>query len=226
MTLTLYYHPLSSYCHKVLIALYENELPFEKRLVDLGDAAERAALLALWPIGKFPVLRDEARDRTVPESSIIIEYLEQFAPRNRLIPADPDEALQARLQDRFFDLYVMEPMQKIIGDRLRPADKTDAFGVGEAKVRLKTAYGMLEARLQDGAWAAGRHFTIADCAAGPPLFFANMLVPFEEEYPVLAAYFERLRRRPSYARVLDEARPFLHMVPRERTENSASTGGQ
>jgi len=224
MSLTLYFHPLSSYCHKVLIALYEKDLAFEKRAVDLGNEAERAALLALWPVGKFPVLRDEAHDRTVPESSIIIEYLDGLCAQPRMIPADPDEALQVRLQDRFLDLYVHSPMQKIVGDRLRPPGQADPFGVKEAKARLALAYGMLDARLKDRTWMEGGHFTMADCAAAAPLFFASMLVPFETGYPALGAYFERLKQRPSYARALEEARPFLHMVPRERAEN-ASTGG-
>lgn len=226
MSLTLYYHPLSSYCHKVLIALYEKGLPFERRVVDLGNEAERAAFVALWPIGKFPLLRDEMRGRTVPESSTIIEYLDGLSPEPRLIPADPDVGLQVRLQDRFLDLYVHGPMQKIVGDRLRPADQTDPFGVKEARARLELAYGMLDVRLQGRAWMEGQHFTMADCAAGPPLFFGSMLVPFAAGYPTLAAYFERLKQRPSYARVLEEARPFLHMVPRERSEDGASTGGQ
>ena len=108
MSLTLYFHPLSSFCHKVLIALYENDTPFTPNIVDLMDEAQRAALVKLRPTGKFPVLRDEARDRTIPESSIIIEYLAQHYPgRTALIPADADLALQTRLQDRFFDLDVM-----------------------------------------------------------------------------------------------------------------------
>jgi glutathione S-transferase len=207
MSLTLYFHPLSSYCHKVLIALYEKDLPFEKRAVDLGNDAERAALLALWPIGKFPVLHDEAHGRTVPESSIIIEYLDGLCAKPRMIPADPDEALQVRLQDRFLDLYVHSPMQKIVGDRLRPPGEADPFGVKEAKARLELAYGMLDARLRDRTWIEGEHFTMADCAAAPPLFFGSMLVPFETGYPALGAYFERL-------------------VPRERDESSLSTGGE
>jgi glutathione S-transferase len=126
MTLVLYFHPLSSFCQKALIALCENGTPFEPRIVDLSDEASRAAFLRLWPIGKFPVLRDEARDRLIPESSVIIEYLDQHYPGPApLVPADPDLALKTRLADRFYDLYVHEPMQKIVGDRLRPAGERD-----------------------------------------------------------------------------------------------------
>src|SRR5262245_38217849 len=106
MALILYYHPLASFCWKVLIPLYENDTPVESRIVDLMDEASAAAFKRLWPIGKFPVLRDEARDATIPESSIITEYLDQHYPgRTRLVPADADLARQTRFRDRFYDLY-------------------------------------------------------------------------------------------------------------------------
>src|ERR1700704_5592270 len=134
MSLTLYFHPLSSFCHKVLIALYENDTPFTPQLVNLQDEEERAAFRKMWPIGKFPLLRDEARDWTVNESSIIIEYLDQHFPgRTRFIPDDPELARQMRFRDRFFDLYIHMQMQKIVSDRLRPADKKDPHGVEEAR---------------------------------------------------------------------------------------------
>ncbi len=122
MSLHLYFHPLASFCHKALIALYENDTPFEAIFVDLGKEADRAALLKLWPVGKFPVLRDEARDQTVPESTVPHRVSGSAIIRagRELIPADPDRAWQTRLRDRFYDLYVHEPMQKIVGDRLRP----------------------------------------------------------------------------------------------------------
>ena len=137
MSLTLYYHPLASFCWKVLIALYENDTPFKPHLVDLGDPASSAAFKAIWPIGKFPVLRDDARDRTIPETSIIIEYLAQYYPGGtELVPADADVARQTRLWDRFYDLYVSEPMQKVVGDRIRPVGTKDPFGVEAAKTTL------------------------------------------------------------------------------------------
>src|ERR1700687_5396665 len=145
MSLKLYFHPLSSFCQKALIALYENDTPFEPHLVNLGDATSRAEFLKIWPIGKFPVIRDEAKNRTVPESSIIIEYLAQNYPgRTQLIPADADRAWQTRLSDRFYDLYVHEPMQKVVGDRLRPAASKDPFGVEQARARIQTSYGMID----------------------------------------------------------------------------------
>jgi glutathione S-transferase len=145
MSLKLYFHPLASFCWKALIALYENDTPFEPHVVDLGNEAERTAFLKIWPLGKFPVLRDDARDRTIPESTIIIEYLAQHYPgRTQLVPTDADLARQTRFRDRFYDLYVHEPMQKIVIDRLRPAGKSDSHGVELAKAQLGTAYGMIE----------------------------------------------------------------------------------
>jgi glutathione S-transferase len=214
MSLTLYFHPLASFCQKALIALYENDTPFSPQMVDLGNEAERTALLKLWPIGKFPVLRDAARDRTVPESSIIIEYLDRYYPgRTHFVPADADLAWQTRLRDRFYDLYVHEPMQKIVGDRLRPREKADPFGLEEARARLQTSYDMIEQEMATRTWAMGDHFTLADCAACPSLFYANKVFPFGGTHKNVAAYFDRLKVRPSYARVLAEAEPYLKLFP-------------
>jgi glutathione S-transferase len=214
MTLKLYFHPLSSFCQKALVALYENDTPFEPVIVDLGDPAQRDALLKLWPIGKFPVLRDEARDQTIPESNVIIEYLAQYYPgKIQLVPADADLAWQTRLRDRFFDLYVNEPMQKIVGDRRRPADAKDPHGVEQARARLAEAYAMIEAQMAGKTWAMGDAFTMADCAAAPALFYANLVLPFGEAHKNVAAYFERLTARPSFARAVKEAQPYFHFFP-------------
>ena len=215
MSLKLHFHPLASYCHKVLIALYENDTPFTPNKVDLSNEGERAALLQMWPIGKFPVLRDAAREQTVPESTIIIEYLDRHYPgATRFIPADADRAWQTRLSDRFYDHYVHEPMQKIVGDRLRPEGKKDPHGVEEARARLRTSYGMIDQEMATRRWAMGEEFSLADCAAAPSLFFANEVMPLGEEHANVAAYLGRLKARPSYARVLKEAEPYFAMFPR------------
>lgn len=214
MSLTFCFHPLASYCQKALIALYENDTPFTPQMVDLGNEAERAALLKLWPIGKFPVLRDAARDRTVPESSIIIEYLNRHYPgRTQFVPADADLAWQTRLRDRFYDLYVHDPMQKIVGDRLRPKQQSDPFGVEEARSRLRISYDIIDREMAGKTWAMGDHFTLADCAACPSLFYADKVLPFGGTHNNVAAYFDRLKARPSYARVLAEAEPYLKLFP-------------
>jgi glutathione S-transferase len=215
MSLTLHFHPLASFCWKALIALYENDTPFAPNMVDLGNAAERAALFKMWPIGKFPVLRDNARDQNVPESSIIIEYLDRHYPgRTQFIPADPDLAWQARLRDRFYDLYLHLPMQKIMVDRLRPEGKGDPHGVEEARGQLRTSYRMIEAQMAGSTWAMGEAFGLADCAAMPALFYGNMVEPFGDAHRNITAYFERLKARPSVARVLKEAEPYFNMVPK------------
>ena len=215
MSLTLHMHPLSSYCWKVLIALYENDTPFEARILDLSDPAVVAAFKALWPTTKMPLLCDTARDRTVPETSIIIEYLQAAYPGPvRFIPDDPDAALRTRLMDRLFDLYVMTPMQAIVGDRIRPADVAkDPYGVARARAQLAMAYDLLEAELAGRAWAAGDDFSLADCAAAPALFYANKLAPLGETHANVSAYLDRLLARPSFTRVLREAEPYFAMFP-------------
>jgi glutathione S-transferase len=214
MALSLYFHPLASYCWKALIALYENETPFTPLLVDLGDAEQRAAFYKLAPLGKFPVLADDANGRVVPESTIIIEYLATHYPgRTLLIPQDPELALEARLQDRFFDQYVHEAMQKHVGDKLRPPAERDPHGVAQAHAQLEKAYGILEASLATRTWAAGESFGLADCAAAPALYYANLVHPLTDSYPHVKAYLARLQQRPSFARVLREAEPYFSMFP-------------
>jgi glutathione S-transferase len=214
VSLTLYYHPLASFCQKVLIALYENDTPFEPHLVDLGDETASAAFRRMWPIGKMPVLRDDVRERTVAESSIIIEYLAQHHPGERqLLPGDPEQSLQVRFLDRFYDLYVQEPMQKIVTDRLRPAGSNDPHGVELARRQLLTAYGVIERDMATRQWAAGGRFTMADCAAAPALFYADKVVPCIEGHGNVAAYLTRLMERPSFARVIAEAQPYMNLFP-------------
>lgn len=212
-TLKLYYHPLSSYCWKALIALYENDTPFEPVMTD--DAERWARLAAIWPAKRFPVLVDG--EQVVPETSIIIEYLVLHHPGAFLaIPSGTDAALEVRLMDRLFDNYVMTPIQNIVADRIRPEGvNKDPHGVSRNGEMLATSYALLEARLAGRNWAAGDTFTLADCAAFPALFYANKVAPFGDEYPVLSAYLNRLKARPSIARVLKEAEPYLHMFPEE-----------
>ena len=212
MSLTLYYHPLSSFCWKALIALYEADLAFEPRMVNLGDPADRAAFQAVWPLAKFPVLRDGARGQTVPESTIVIDYLARtFPAAASLVPADPDLAWQTRLRDRLIDSYIHLPFQQIVSERLRPDDKKDPFGVGQARDAIRQGYDLIAPMIGD-AWAMGGTFTLADCAALPALFYADYAVPLGE-WPGLAAYLGRLKARPSVARVLAEAAPWFQYFP-------------
>jgi glutathione S-transferase len=214
MALTLYFHPLASYCWKVLIALYENETPFEPRVVDLSQESERAVLAKLWPLLKFPVLVDDANGRVVPESSIIIEYLAtHHRGPSALIPQDSDAALEVRLMDRFFDQQLHEPMQKHVGDKLRAADRRDPFGVEQAHAQIEKGYDFLEQRLNGRKWAAGDTFTLADCAAAPALYYADRIHPITPARGTLSAYLQRLHARPSFARTFAEAQPYLHFFP-------------
>jgi glutathione S-transferase len=214
MALTLYLHPLSSYCHKALIALYENGTPFTPQLVELHKAESREPFLKLWPVGKFPVLTDG--ERIVPESTPIIDYLALHYPGAvTLIPRDPKAAFEVRARDRFYDLHVHSHMQAIIGNRIRPEGKKDDFGVDKATKAMHVALAIAEQNMTGRDWAAGDSFSLADCAAAPALFYVNEAIePLAGRYPALTAYLDRLKSRPSYARVLEEAKPYFQMLPR------------
>lgn len=212
MALTLYYHPFSSYSWKALIAFHETGAPFTPRRIDDPQAA--AEWLERWPVARFPVLVDDASNLTLPEASIIIEYLDgrHPGPQQSLLPADPDQRLQVRLLDRVFDNYVHASLQKIVGDRLRDAANRDTQGVDEARSKLSVTYAWLDARVGN-AWAAGDAFTLADCAAAPALFYADWVHPIGGGFPALSAYRARLLARPSVKRVVDDARPMRHLFP-------------
>lgn len=215
MALKLYYHPLSSYCWKVLIALYEGGVAFEPELVDLQDPDARERFIRMTPLGKFPVLVDDEASKGFPESSIIIEYLaNRFPAAAKLIPQDKDLALRVRLSDRFYDLYVHDKMQKIVGDRLRPEGKKDPEGVERARNELEIALALVDRDMAEGGWATGLTFTMADCAAAPALYYANQVAPFGDSHPGAARYLDRLMARPSFARVLSEAEPYFAMFPK------------
>jgi len=225
MSLKLYFHPLASFCHKALIAFYENGIPFEPVIVDLLDEASSVSFRAIWPMAKMPVLRDDERDRTVAESTIIIEYLEAYYPGGtRFLPTDADRAWQTRMWDRFYDHYVQEPMQKIVTDRLRPAGKNDTYGVEQAEAQLHEAYEVIEQEMEAKTWMIGDAFTLADCAAAPALFYANTAVPFSNTHGKLTAYLGRLMARPSFARVLKEAQPYFTLFPMEKKPQIAGPG--
>jgi glutathione S-transferase len=212
MNLTLYSHPLSSCCWKVLIALYENGTPFDARMVNLGDPEAKAAFKTLWPTAKIPLLQDG--NEVLPETSIMIEHIEQRYPgKVRLIPQDPHEHLRVRLWDRLFDLYVMAPMQRFIAQQLRPAAERDAGIIADSLTELRNAYDMIEDRRGACVWAAGESFSMADCAAAPALFYAHIVAPFSPSHVNLARYFDRLMARPSVKQVITEARPYFHYFP-------------
>jgi len=211
--LTLHYHPLSSYCHKVLIALDELGIEVDKRLLNLGDPTERAAFLALWPTGKMPLLVDQGQP--IPETSIIIEHLQRHhaGPGRTLIPHEPDAALQVRLWDRLFDQYVTTPMQACTANLLRQEDDRDALGAAQARKALSSAYVWIDRHLDGRIWLSGDAFSMADCAAAPALFYAVTYVPLAPQQGHLAAYFERLMAHPSVARTIEQARPYFKFYP-------------
>lgn len=212
MTLTLYAHPLSSYCQKVLISLYENGTPFDWRVVAPDNPAAGEELVALWPLNRMPMLRDG--ERTVVESSIVIEYLDRHYPGAvRLIPVDLDIALEVRMLDRFFDNYIHAPLQKMVFDSLRAEADRDSVGVAEARTLLDTAYAWLDQRMDGRRWAVADVFSLADCAAAPALFYVDWAYAIPDSLVHLKAYRQRLLARPSFARAVDEARPYRSYFP-------------
>uniref|UniRef100_E1TBH0 Glutathione S-transferase domain protein n=1 Tax=Burkholderia sp. (strain CCGE1003) TaxID=640512 RepID=E1TBH0_BURSG len=212
MSLKLYAHPFSSYCQKALIALYENGTPFEFRLLAHDNPQVMAEFAELWPIKRFPVLVDGGH--TVMEASIIIEYLGLHYPGPvALLPADARAALEVRGMDRFFDNYISTPQQKVVFDSLRPEAERDKRGVAEARAMLDTAYAWLDKTMADREWAAGGTFSLADCAAAPALFYADWTHPIDARFAQVRAYRERLLARPSFARAVDEARPYRPLFP-------------
>jgi glutathione S-transferase len=210
MSLEFFAHPFSSYCQKALIAFYENDIAFTYRMLE--EPGVGAEFEALWPIKRFPILREG--DRVIMEASTIIEHL-QVKHRGpvRLIPDDPDLAGEARMLDRIFDNYVMTPQGKFVYDALRPADQRDPLGVDEARQMLDASYAWLDQRMADRTWAVGETFTLADCAAAPSLFYADWTYAIPERFAHLKAYRTRLLQRPSFARAVDEARGYRHYFP-------------
>jgi glutathione S-transferase len=212
MSLTLHAHPFSSYCQKVLVALYENETPFTFRMLAFDDPEAGKEFARLWPIEHMPIFVDDGR--VIAESSIVIEHLQLRHPGPvRLIPADAEVALEARFMDRVFDNHVMTPMQRIVFDFIRPPEKRDPMGVENARGKLDKSYAWLDSRLEGRAWAAGDAFTLADCAAAPALFYADWVHPVPEGLPRLRDYRARLLKRPSFARCVEEGRPYRHLFP-------------
>ena len=212
MSLALYGHPFSSYTQKVLVALYENATPFEFRCLGPDTPEHTAEWLRRWPLRKFPLLLDG--ERQLVETSVIIEYLQLAHPGPvRLHPAEALAALDVRFLDRFFDLHVMDAVQLAVDSALKRAPTTSAEGRALAAERLERSYAWLEGHLAGKAWAAGADFTMADCAAAPSLFYADWTHPIADRYPLLRAYRTRLLARPSFARAVEEARPFRPLFP-------------
>jgi glutathione S-transferase len=212
MTLQLFAHPFSSYCQKALIAFYENDTPFTFRMLSSDEPGNGEEFAKLWPIKRFPVLLDDGR--TILEATSIIEHLTVRHPGPvRLIPEDPDAAVEVRMMDRVFDNYVMTPQGSIVFNSLRQPQDRDPYGDTQARSMLETSYAWLDERMADREWAVGETFTLADCAAAPSLFYADWTHPIDPRFGNLLAYRRRLLARPSFARAVDEARPYRSYFP-------------
>lgn len=213
MSLRFHFHPLSSYCHKALIALYENGTEFEPVVLNLMDPEAAARFRKISPFGKMPVLEDTKRGHIVNEATIVIEYLdEHYRGRVKFIPADADQGWQTRMWDRFFDNYLHDSMQRVVADSFRADGSHDPYTVEQCKKRIFEVYDYLERHMKGREWI-GADFSLADCAAAPALFYANTIYPLGKQYPESRAYLGRLMTRPSYARALEEAEPFFNFFP-------------
>ena len=212
MSLQLFAHPFSSYCWKVLIALWENELPFTYRTLGPEHPENGAEWARRWPMRKMPVLLDG--EHLIVETTAIIEHLQLIRGGPvRLIPDPGARAIEVRMMDRIFDNYVMTPMIKLVSDAMRSPEMRDTQGCAEARQTLATIYGWLDERLADRAWAAGEEFSLADCAGAPLLFYADWVHPIPEGLQALRSYRARLLSRPSVARAVEEARPYRQSFP-------------
>jgi glutathione S-transferase len=212
MALQLYFHPFSAYCQKVLISLYDNGTPFERNVLEGPGSPADQRLAELWPIKRWPVLLDG--DRAVPEATCIVEYLDLYHPGPvRMIPEDPKAALETRFMDRFFDNYIGGPILQIVFNELRPQEARDPHGVKQSRELMDTAYAWLDKTMANREWAAGSRYTLADCSAAPFLFYADWTHRIPQRYANVHAYRRRLLAYPSFARIVDEARPYRDLFP-------------
>lgn len=208
--LTLYGHPISSYTWKVLTALYENATAF--RFVTL-DQDTYPDFIARWPLGTFPVLFDSDRERMITETSVIIEYLDTYHPGAvRFVPQDIDTALEVRRWDRILD-NVGTTMTKVVTDNIRQEGQHDPVGVDDAKRIVRKLYTVIEAQLGDRPFIVGDNVTLADASAAPSLWYATRNIPLDGAFPKIAAYLERLKAWPAFARAVKESEPLFHIYP-------------
>jgi glutathione S-transferase len=202
----LYYYPLSTYCQKVLIALYEKGIEFEGESLMLFDPEVRDQFREIYPLGKIPLLVDD-NDHMVPESSIIIEYLDTKA-KPLLIFGDADEQRQIRFKDRMFDLYLLETIATLFFQNMKPANEQDPERIATAQFQIDKIYMFMEMELENQPFSCGSEFTMADCTAAAGLFYASKVAPFDDR-PLIKQYWERLCSMPSVQRVHAEAAPHL-----------------
>lgn len=201
-----YHHPISTYSLKAHAALLEKEIEFEAIIVNLGDASAHEEYRQIYPLGKVPVL-EQADGHLIPESTIIIEYLnDRYTEGQRLIPEDPELARQVRLHDRQFDLYLNDPRVSLIFENMKPKEKRDEKRIAKWARYIELSHQQLGEAIADKEWIVGEEFTMADLAAAAGLMYAQTAMPFDD-YPAVGAYWERLQKRPSIAKVLEETWP-------------------
>lgn len=203
----LYFSYPSPYCQKVLIALYEKKIAFVGKLVNLADPADKAEYQAIYPLGKVPLLCTDD-NKLVPESSIIIEFLDQVEPAHRLIPLETDHARNVRLWDRLADQYLCASVMNMLMESRKPTAQQNAADIERWSRTLGTMYRMIDDQLARFPYLAGMEFSMADCAALPGLYYSSQFASLKG-FPRLSSYFESLMLRASVMRVVDDAAPYI-----------------
>ena len=205
----LYYHPLSTYCQKVLVAIHEKGARYKPHIVDLMNPESRDEYRELYPMGKVPLIVLN-HGPLIPESSIIIEYLDGLGGP-RMISTDPDVARKTRFKDRFIDLYLSDSVGTLFFENRKPAEAQDAQKIETSRYRIKAAYDFLEYEISDQTWANGEDFSMSDCAAAAALLYAPDVAPYDD-YPSISSYAERLSARDSVRQAREEAAPYIERM--------------
>lgn len=209
----LYYFPLSTYSQKVLIALYEKGMEFDAEITNLFDPDVASKYREIYPMGKVPLLLDDD-EHMVPESSIIIEYIDKMAEPT-LIKGDADQSRKIRFKDRMYDLYLNESVTTLLFQNMKPEDQRDQSRMATAQSRIDVMYMFMESEFEKQPFSSGNEFSLSDCAAAAGLFYAEQQAPFADR-PNLQRYWERLKSMPSVQRVHAEAAPYLEALMKQQ----------
>jgi glutathione S-transferase len=171
-----------------------------------GGGLKSTEFLAINPIGKIACLITDS-EMALPESEVILEYLEDAFTKPPLRPRKPEERAVVRLISRINDIYVGPAMAKVFG-LLSPDRNPDATKAALADVN--TALGHLDRALAGKKHAAGNKFTLADCTITPSLFFVVRLLPVLgvkaplKPYKNLAKYWKTREKDAVSVKALEE----------------------
>ena len=182
---TLYTAERCPYAARARIVLAEKGLDYDAVEIDLDDRP--AWLYEKNPLGRVPVYEEDG-GFVLPESEVIMEYLEERYPEPALWPADPAERALGRLWLQRFD------------DRLGDAYYAVRRGTEGARDALDAELGELDRVLEAQPYLTGREYGLADIGYVPWLLRATERLEVElEPFPALASWLERVAARPAVA---------------------------